>query len=87
MIVVCSGRVDDNIETIKKRLNTYVTATAPVTDYYQKKGKLVKVSTNLKEGFINDLHKLYLVSAIPSEGTIDDIFKTVVTHLDKAMAK
>lgn len=61
-----SGRVDDNIDTIKKRLHTYTTATAPVVDYYQKKGKLVK---------------------IPSEGTVDEIFKVVVEHLDKAMAK
>uniref|UniRef100_A0A0M3ID21 Adenylate kinase isoenzyme 1 n=1 Tax=Ascaris lumbricoides TaxID=6252 RepID=A0A0M3ID21_ASCLU len=60
-----SGRVDDNIETIKKRLHTYVTATAPVTSYYEKKGKLVK---------------------IPSEGTIDEIFQVVVSHLDKAIA-
>lgn len=61
-----SGRVDDNIDTIKKRLHTYVTATAPVTDYYEKQGKLVK---------------------IPSEGTVDEIFKVVQQHLDKAITQ
>lgn len=59
-----SGRVDDNIDTIKKRLKTYLTATQPVISHYEKKGKLVK---------------------IPSEGTIDDIFKMVTQHLDKVI--
>lgn len=35
-----SGRVDDNLETISKRLKTFHDATAPVTGHYQKKGKL-----------------------------------------------
>lgn len=39
-----SGRVDDNIETIKKRLVTFETATAPVLDYYKNAGRLVSVS-------------------------------------------
>jgi len=38
-----SGRVDDNIETIKKRLDTFYKATEPVVDHYKKKGKLVQV--------------------------------------------
>ncbi|KAK6112966.1 adenylate kinase [Brugia pahangi] len=59
-----SGRVDDNIDTIKKRLHTYITATAPVVDYYEKQGKLIK---------------------IPSEGAVDEIFKVVQQHLDKAV--
>ncbi|VDM97184.1 unnamed protein product [Thelazia callipaeda] len=61
-----SGRVDDNIDTIKKRLHTYTTATAPVINYYEKQGKLVR---------------------IPSEGAVDEIFKIVEEHLDKAVAK
>ena len=39
----CSGRVDDNAETIKKRLKTFMQSTTPVVDHYEKKGKLVKV--------------------------------------------
>lgn len=31
-------RSDDNAETLKKRLGTYHTQTAPVVDYYKKKG-------------------------------------------------
>ena len=40
---ICSGRVDDNAETIKKRLKTFMQSTTPVVDHYEKKGKLVKV--------------------------------------------
>ncbi|KHJ93834.1 putative adenylate kinase [Oesophagostomum dentatum] len=42
-----SGRADDNMETIKKRLKTFTTATAPVVDYYEKKNKLVRVIITL----------------------------------------
>ncbi|XP_060602068.1 uncharacterized protein LOC132755252 isoform X4 [Ruditapes philippinarum] len=38
-----SGRVDDNEETIKKRLKTFHDITTPVVDYYEKEGKLKKV--------------------------------------------
>jgi len=34
-----SGRADDNLETIKKRLVVYNTQTAPLKDYYKKEGK------------------------------------------------
>jgi adenylate kinase len=43
----CGGelyqRPDDNTETIKKRLAVYAQETAPLIDYYDKKGKLVEV--------------------------------------------
>lgn len=38
-----SGRVDDNIDTIKKRLDTFYKQTEPVVDHYRKQGKLVLV--------------------------------------------
>ena len=38
-----SGRVDDNEETIKKRLATFHECTTPVVDYYMEKNKLKKV--------------------------------------------
>ena len=37
-----SGRVDDNEETIKQRLNTVHHVTQPVIDYYEKQGKVRK---------------------------------------------
>ncbi|CAI0404399.1 unnamed protein product, partial [Linum tenue] len=38
------GRVDDNIDTIKKRLKVFETLSLPVIDYYSKKGKLHKIN-------------------------------------------
>uniref|UniRef100_A0A7N5P5Y4 Adenylate kinase isoenzyme 1-like n=1 Tax=Ailuropoda melanoleuca TaxID=9646 RepID=A0A7N5P5Y4_AILME len=56
-----SGRVDDNEETIKKRLETYYKATEPVIAYYEKKG---------------------IVRKLNAEGSVDDVFQQVCTHLD-----
>lgn len=39
-----SGRVDDNEETIKKRLDTYYKATEPVIVFYEKRGIVRKVN-------------------------------------------
>ena len=39
-----SGRVDDNEETIKKRLDTFHNQTQPVIDYYTKQEKVVQVN-------------------------------------------
>lgn len=42
-----SGRDDDNIESIKKRLVTYRETTMPVIDFYNSKGSLYKFDTTL----------------------------------------
>ncbi|KAE9413730.1 hypothetical protein Angca_007777 [Angiostrongylus cantonensis] len=47
-----SGRADDNMETIKKRLKTFIDATAPVVDYYEKKKKLIRIKA---EGSIDEI--------------------------------
>uniref|UniRef100_A0A2D4Q353 Adenylate kinase isoenzyme 1 n=1 Tax=Micrurus surinamensis TaxID=129470 RepID=A0A2D4Q353_MICSU len=49
-----SGRVDDNEETIKKRLETYYKATEPVIAYYEKKGIVRKVNA---EGAVDEVFK------------------------------
>ena len=38
------GRLDDNIETVKKRLKIFAALNLPIVDYYKKKGKLHTVS-------------------------------------------
>lgn len=38
-----SGRVDDNAETIKKRLKTFVEKTMPVLESYEEKNKVKRV--------------------------------------------
>ena len=50
-----SGRVDDNEETIKKRLATFHSSTTPVVDYYAEKNKLKKVSTRIEFSRDNSL--------------------------------
>jgi len=44
-----SGRTDDNIESIKKRFNTYKDQTMPIIHYYGQKGKVVKIDANRNE--------------------------------------
>ena len=39
-------RVDDNPETLKKRLETYHSQTAPLIDFYEGKGKVVRFDTS-----------------------------------------
>ena len=38
-----SGRADDNIETIKKRFKTFIEASMPVVNWFDKMGRAVKV--------------------------------------------
>jgi hypothetical protein len=40
-----SGRVDDNEETIKQRLNTFHEATKPVIEHYEKQGKVRRINS------------------------------------------
>lgn len=42
-----SGRVDDNEETIVKRLKTFHDLTQPVIDHYDKQHKVFKVGTSV----------------------------------------
>lgn len=39
-----TGRADDNLETIKKRLEVYHNQTSPLKDYYTKEGKYIGVN-------------------------------------------
>jgi len=47
-------RKDDNPEAIKERLNIYHTQTEPVVDYYDKKGKVIKING---EASIEEVYK------------------------------
>ncbi len=46
-------RADDNPETVKARLDTYFSQTAPLVDYYREQGKLVSVTSG--EGSPDDV--------------------------------
>lgn len=39
-----TGRADDNLDTIKKRLEVYHNQTSPLRDYYRKEGKYMPVN-------------------------------------------
>ncbi|GMM34593.1 bifunctional uridylate/adenylate kinase [Saccharomycopsis crataegensis] len=41
-----SGRTDDNVESLKKRFKTFYETSMPVVDYFDKQGKMVKLSCN-----------------------------------------
>ncbi|KAJ2236854.1 bifunctional uridylate/adenylate kinase [Coemansia sp. RSA 1722] len=49
-----SGRSDDNIESIKKRFNTYVNDSKPVIDAFDKQGKVITVSC---QGTMDSVYK------------------------------
>lgn len=40
-----SGRADDNVESIKKRLTTYHDKTMPVVQYYEQLGKVTRIQS------------------------------------------
>ena len=43
-----SGRADDNAESIKKRFKTFVETSMPVVEYFEGRGKVVKVAATKK---------------------------------------
>jgi len=47
-----TGRADDNLETIKKRLDVYHSQTSPLRDYYQKEGKYISINGS---GVVDDI--------------------------------
>lgn len=77
-----SGRVDDNIDTIKLRLKTFMNSTKPVVDYYESKGKLAKVA-EIKCSLNFHFTKHNYALQINAEGSVDDVFKATVPVMDK----
>ena len=61
----CGGelyqRADDNVKTIKKRLEVYFKETSPLIDYYQQAGKLLEING---EGSTNEVNER-IVTALP----------------------
>ena len=53
-----SGRADDNEESIKKRFKTFIETSMPVVEYFEKAGKVEKVSaTKTADGVYEDVRK------------------------------
>lgn len=56
-----SGRLDDNEETVKKRIQTFYTDSLPIIDYYKVLG-LVKTidASKPKEDVFNDIKEIFV---------------------------
>ncbi|KAM0749083.1 adenylate kinase isoenzyme 1 [Meredithblackwellia eburnea MCA 4105] len=52
-----SGRDDDNVESIKKRLKTFIETSMPVVDYYRTQGKVVDIDSSKT---IEEVHSLII---------------------------
>jgi adenylate kinase len=57
-----SGRADDNIDTIKKRFQTFQEQSLPVIDYLRKKGKCIEISSTSP---VEDVYQHARVHFIP----------------------
>ena len=53
------GRVDDNIETIRKRFKVFIESSLPVVQFYEKAGKVHKVKLP-----VGDVGFLFVYSSV-----------------------
>jgi len=55
-----SGRSDDNLESIKKRFNTYKDSTMPIIEHFDKQSLVKKIdSTQSKEAVFSEVVKIF----------------------------
>ncbi|XP_046970033.1 UMP-CMP kinase [Vanessa cardui] len=55
-----SGRSDDNMESLKKRFNTYINDTMPIINYYDKQGLVRRINAEVApEKVFEDVKNLY----------------------------
>lgn len=58
-----TGRADDNLETIRKRLHVYHNQTSPLRDYYKNEGKYLKINGM---GHVDDIFN-EIISHLPKQ--------------------
>ncbi|XP_022119599.1 UMP-CMP kinase-like [Pieris rapae] len=62
-----SGRSDDNIESLKKRFNTYLNDTMPIIDHYDKQGLVCRVNAEVSpQEVFADVRKCFTALGIQS---------------------
>ncbi|XP_045528544.1 UMP-CMP kinase-like [Pieris brassicae] len=62
-----SGRSDDNIESLKKRFNTYLNDTMPIIDHYDKQGLVCRVNAEVSpQEVFADVEKCFTALGIQS---------------------
>ncbi|KAK9863995.1 hypothetical protein WJX84_008951 [Apatococcus fuscideae] len=59
-------RKDDNVDTLKNRLATFHSQTTPVIDYYQKTGRVAKITADRpkEEGIVSEVPSPYDVEMV-----------------------
>jgi len=69
-------RADDNVDALKKRLESYHKQTSPLIDYYQKKG-LCNLLVAIKNKCSNYYFVLGIHSKVDASKSSDEVFKMV----------
>ncbi|KAI9347980.1 adenylate kinase-domain-containing protein [Zopfochytrium polystomum] len=69
-----SGRADDNIETIKKRFNTFVNTSMPVIDYFKAQDRCVEISSEPSPDMVYECTKFYFQPEVGKPITSNIIF-------------
>lgn len=55
-----SGRTDDNMESLKKRFDTYMNATMPIIEHYREMGRVRQIDANeCPETVFGDVEKVF----------------------------
>lgn len=52
-----SGRTDDNMESLKKRFNTYINDSMPIINHYKKIGKVRQINADTQPDEVFELVK------------------------------
>jgi UMP-CMP kinase len=76
------GRVDDNIETIRKRFKVFVESSIPVVDYYETSGKVNKIdATKSVDEVFDSIRPLFdRFNHVSSNGYEEELTEAIKQH-------
>jgi UMP-CMP kinase len=76
------GRVDDNIETIRKRFKVFVESSIPVVDYYETSGKVNKIdATKSVDKVFDSIRPLFdCFNHVSSNGYEEELTEAIKQH-------
>jgi UMP-CMP kinase len=82
MVLGKQGRVDDNIETIRKRFKVFVESSIPVVDYYETSGKVKKIdATKSVEEVFDSIQPLFdCFNHVSSNGYEEELSEAIKQH-------
>jgi UMP-CMP kinase len=82
-----SGRVDDNIESIKKRFAVFADTSMPVIEAYEKQNKVKKVKRKKKVLFFGKIDFNYFLCRSPVINLLNRYIKMLEIFLMKSLPK